>query len=350
VRLVLCMFTLWLPACGSDDAGRGAPGPALVRVAQAQAGALTDSWTTVGDVVALDQAELAAGAQGPVSRVTVREGDRVEAGALLLQVDPSIALADHSAARAAGDEAAAELARLEAAFERRRQVRQGVVSDEELVNARQAVLAARARLDARRADARRSGAVLARHRIEAPFSGVVVARQVDVGDWVQVGVPVLTVVSMDAVEVRAQVPQAIAARLRPDMPVGLGSVTQDSGSGVVAAVVPTLDAHTRTSLVRITPSADTRLVAGQAVDVRVPVTFDDPGVTVPRDALIADPEQARLVRVVDGKAEMLAVDVLATTASEALVTGEGLDAGDTVVVRGNERVRPGQDVRIEEGS
>ena len=59
-------------------------------------------------------------------------------------------------------------------------------------------------------------------------------------------------------------------------------------------------------------------------------------------------QMMKLVRVVDGKAEMLSVEVLATTATDALITGEGLAVGDTVVVRGNERVRPGQEVRVEE--
>lgn len=337
------LLSLSVVGCGADDGGRGAPGPALVRVAQARDGGLTDVWTTVGEVVALEQAELAVGAQGPVARVVVREGDRVEQSALLLQVDASIALADHAAAQAAHDEAASELVRLEAALERRAQLRKGVLSDEELVNARQDAVSGRARVDARAADVRRAAAVLSRHRITAPFAGVVAARSVDEGDWLQAGVPVLTLVSTDRVEVRAQLPRSIAGRLQVGSPVALGS-----GQGSVLAVVPTLDAQTRTSLVRIAPEADTQVVAGQALDISVPVSFDEPGVTVPRDALIADPEQARLVRVVDGKAEMLSVEVLATTATEALITGEGLAAGDTVVVRGNERVRPGQEVRVEE--
>ena len=115
------LLSLAVVGCGADDGGRGAPGPALVRVAEARDGGLTDTWTTVGEAVALEQSELAVGAEGPVARVTVREGDRVDRGALLLQVDAAIALADHAAAQAAHDEAASELVRLEAALERRAQ-------------------------------------------------------------------------------------------------------------------------------------------------------------------------------------------------------------------------------------
>ena len=75
--------------------------------------------------------------------------------------------------------------------------------------------------------------------------------------------------------------------------------------------------------------------------------FSGPLVPLVGDALIADPEQARLVRITDGKADVLPVEVLVSTRTEALVEAEGLSVGDVVVVRGNERVRPGQDVRIE---
>ena len=55
------------------------------------------------------------------------------------------------------------------------------------------------------------------------------------------------------------------------------------------------------------------MVAGQAVHVTIPIQWQDRGVKVPRDALIADPEQARLVRITDGKADVLPVEVLVST-------------------------------------
>jgi hypothetical protein len=68
-------------------------------------------------------------------------------------------------------------------------------------------------------------------------------------------------------------------------------------------------------------------------------------VIVPRDALVLGAIDTRVVVVVDGVAESIAVDVLASTADEAIVVGEGLSVGAVVVTRGNERLRPGQSVR-----
>ena len=149
-----------------------------------------------------------------------------------------------------------------------------------------------------------------------------------------------SVVSTDRAEVHVRVPENIVQHIS----VG-DTVTIDGQPVAVLARVPTLDAETRTALVRL--EAPPRAIVGEALDVTVPVEWTGRGVKVPRDALIADPEQARLVRVIDGKADVVPVEVLVSTRTDALVQADGLSVGDVVVVRGNERVRPGQEVRIE---
>ncbi len=333
-------MVVWLTACGGAASDRGAPPSALVRVATVQSGTLTESWHTVGEVHALQQASLAVGADGPVARVLVREGDLVDAGELLLELDLSLAHAEARAAGAAVAEAEAELARLKGALARREKVGGEVLGLEALEDATQAVAAQQARLEGRRADEGRASALLDRQRLRAPFAGVVTGRSADPGDWVRTGDPLLSLVSTEQSEVHARVPDTVSQTLQA------GDTVTVSGSAVpVLAVVPTLDPTTRTSLVRI--QAPPRTVVGEAVDVTVPVEWTNRGVKVPRDALIADPEQARLVRVVDGKADVVPVRVLVSTQTEALVEADGLVEGDVVVVRGNERVRPGQAVRVE---
>jgi multidrug efflux pump subunit AcrA (membrane-fusion protein) len=100
-------------------------------------------------------------------------------------------------------------------------------------------------------------------------------------------------------------------------------------------------------LVRMKPAPGVGLTAGDAIDVQLPVSWNGAGVKVPRDALLLDPDQARVLEVEAGVATARDVEVLATADGFALVTGEGLSVGDAVVTRGNERVRPGQAVRVE---
>jgi len=334
---------LLLIACAGDvqPAGDNGPPPTLVRVAEVGPGELDESWTTMGEVRALGAAELAAGAAGSVTRVAVREGDTVDAGALLLEVDAALAGARLGSAQASAAEARAELERLKGALERRQRVREGVLAEEELADARSAVTVAEARLAALNAAAAEAGAALALHRVRAPFDGVITGRAVDPGDWVSAGQPVLDLIAA-GVEVRARVPRSLAGRLSEGDAVSL-----DGAAGSIERVVPTLDPETRTALIRIQPADGLALSHGQAVEVQLPVTWRGVGVTVPRDALLLDPQTSRVLTVTDGTAAAIEVEVLATTDALALIIGEGLSVGDRVITRGNERVRDGQAVRLE---
>lgn len=338
----LLLFGLF--ACAEGDAApeKSGPPPALVRTAVVETGDLTEQWKALGEVRALQAAELAAGAAGPVDAVTAREGDLVDKGQLLLEVDTGPAGARYQAARAAADEATVELDRLQAALARREAVAEGVLAREELVDARSAVARQAAQVASLEAAANEAGATLGRHRIRAPFGGVITARRVDPGDWVTIGQPVLDLVSTDAVEVQSRVPRRVSLALQPGTAVRLAG-----GTGTVTAVVPAIDPSTRTVLVRIAPDPGVALTAGDAIDVELPVPWSDVGVKVPRDALLLDPDQARVLRVDGDVATAIPVDVVATADAFALVMGEGLSVGDAVVTRGNERVRPGQSVRVE---
>ena len=256
-------------------------------------------------------------------------------------VDRALASARHSAAAAAEAEAAEQLAQARRVLDRMERVQTGVLAPSELEDARSRVAALTARHSALAAATREAAAQLGRHAVRAPFAGLVTARHVDPGDWVTPGQPVLDVVSVDAVEVRVSVSRELAAHATAGDSVkikGEGEV-----SGLVAGIVPALDPGSRTGLVRVTPSEPAPwLVPGVAVQVTFPVERGADGTVVPRDALVLGPAGNRVVRVVDGKAEPVDVQVVASTPDAALVTG--VDVGDTVVIRGNERLRPGQAV------
>ncbi len=347
MRLLIPLTVLLCVACLGEDAadpsGGGGPPPALVRVAEVGPGTLTEEWTALAEVIPLSRAELAAGVAGPVEQVALREGDRAEAGQVLLLVDDALAVAARKAADAAVAEAEVEHTRRQDALSRRQGIDAGVLSAEELADAAAAVEAQAARVQALEAAATEANAVLRRHRLRAPFDGVVTRRHVDPGDWVGVGQPVLDLVSTDDLEARVRVPQALADQLEVGVEVGLGDAM-----GVVVAVVPALDAITRTALVRIATRPGHGLSPGAAVPVSLPVSWEGVGVTVPRDALLTGPSETRLLLALGGVAQPVVVEVIATTADTALVTAEGLKEGAQVITRGNERVRPGQALRFEE--
>ncbi|KPK56340.1 MAG: hypothetical protein AMS22_01460 [Thiotrichales bacterium SG8_50] len=325
-------------ASGSDG-----PPPARVWLGEVRSGSIEAQWSFLGDVSALRQARLAAGASGEVRRVMVRVGDHVKAGDLLVEVDPSLATARVRAAAASKEASAAQLERARRDAERLSSAGPDIAAAAEIEQAtseKKRAAAERERLRAAEAEAR---AQLGRHRVRAPFDGVIAARNVDPGDWVDPGVEVVELVDDRDVEVLASVPPDVARYLS----VGDAATLELAGqrtAATIQGIVPALDTESRTMRLRLVPAEPTAwLLPGAAVDVVLTIERSEEGaVVIPRDALVYGIASTQVVKSVDGKAEVVPVEVLAWSRDELLVESEALSAGDAVVTRGNERVFPGQ--------
>ncbi len=384
-----------LAGCGSADAKDAkSPGPPSARVAvgQVREGALHVRYRFLGDAASLAEADVAAGASGEVKQVLVREGDRVRKGQLLFQIDASVARAQLQAAERA--QAALEVERDRATREakRRKQAGREVVAEAEIDSAETEASSLIRRVEELSAAASERRAQLGRHRVRAPFGGVVAVRSIDPGDWVEPGSPALRLVDDENVQVFVDVHREFAPFVKRGMPAAIrrpgasparegdGSKRADTGErdkagehddasersnasehdsrdevrAVVRGVVRALDRDSRTLRLRLEPAArPTWLLAGTPVRAIFSVERSAPGaVLVPRDALVVGVAASRVARVVRAEdeqadsAELVSVDVIARGENEILVKSEKLRAGDAVVVRGNERLRPGQPVTV----
>ncbi|WP_052546494.1 efflux RND transporter periplasmic adaptor subunit [Enhygromyxa salina] len=350
--------------CGVDEtpATQQEQPPAPVEVASARSGQLVDEWVFIGEVRSLRSAQLALGAGGEIVMIEVREGDRVEAGALLVEIDKRQASAQLSAAVSSRRESERELDQARREADRATALGDEIVPSEEIERqgARADTLEARKRRLA--AEIRAAQAQLSDYKLAAPFAGVVSARYADLGQWLNAGETVLELVATDDLEILVDVRPELASHLQVGTDVvlrpaggllGVGTHGPATGAAEVLAVVPSLDRGTRTLKVRLRPSeARAWLLPGAPVDVGFAVQHQtgEPGpaadaVIVPRDALVLGAIDTRVVVVVEGSTRSVSVEILASTADEALVLGEGLAAGAVVVTRGNERLRPGQAVR-----
>jgi RND family efflux transporter MFP subunit len=337
-----------LVGCGGEAEAPAAPParpPSRVATAPVEDGPLAVRHRLTGRTVAAQEATLAAGADGAMRRILVRVGDRVEAGDLLFEVDPGILRADLAAVQATAATAAEEEAQAARDAARFRGAGPEAVAASEIEQAEsraEQLARRRAELSAR---VRQTRSRLAQQLVRAPFAGQVVQRMADEGDWVSAGTPVLRLVSMEDVEVHAAADPVLVARIAEGTPATLrfaGETLPASVAGVVRAI----DSATGTAPLRIVPTGSERpawLLPGRFLDVEVELP-EEGGVVVPRDAVTYGVRGARVVRVVDGAAQIVAVEVVVQAGEHALVRGEGLAAGQRVVTRGNERLRPGEAV------
>jgi RND family efflux transporter MFP subunit len=332
-------------ACGSDakDAPQQGPAPARVEVGVTEAPPLTVEWELLGDVRARDSAVIAAGASGQLVRVGVREGDRVGKGALLFEVDPGLATASLEAARAA--ERATRLEAEQAARDAKRL--EGVESFAEVESERATTTAEiRDRLRREReAAAKVAAKSLSLHRARAPFAGQIGARYIGAGAWVNPGDAVVELIGDAPPEVIVPAP----AELLDHVEVGTRVRLREGDRAVpgrLEGIVRALDRGSRAATLRAVADEHADfLLPGKTIDVIFEVVHRE-GVVIPRDALVVGAVGARVVKVVEGKASLVTVEVVGRTPTHVLVEGEGLAPGQTVVTRGNERLTPNQELEL----
>ena len=319
------------------------PPPAPVTVAPVTKGSVDTTVSTTGTVVSRNDARLAAEVTGRLDWVAepgtkAAKGAplaRVDARALELQLKENDAQISRLSANA--DLLGTQLARLDA-------LPDGIASKSQIEEAAARLAMARHELEQARATRESTQHLISRATIRAPFPGYVAERIRQLGEFVSAGTEVLRLTDTENVEVVARAPVAEAGHLAAGQAVTVHGPTQELRSKI-RAIVPVGDERSRMIEVRIAMSGAGWPI-GSAVRVDLPAERQSAGLMVPRDAVIVRADGAHVFRVGKGDvAERIAVRVGMGDSEQVEITGS-LAPGDRVVVRGGERLRPGQPVKI----
>ncbi|MEL0081820.1 MAG: efflux RND transporter periplasmic adaptor subunit [Gammaproteobacteria bacterium] len=351
---VVCTLVVLLPLPGGDLRAQQSAAPiTTVTVKQAP---LKGHLKLTGSVEARRHSVLSAELSGLVSELYVDDGDPVSAGDLLLKLrdQPSQLQADFQRAGQRRADASVKLARL-------KEKRQG-----ELL---QSQAAAQDSYDIAEAELRRASADLAaararvaliedelqRHRVKAPFAGVISRKQTEVGSWVRPGDPLLNLDEMAVLRITAPLPQRYFSQVEEGSEVML-QFPALPGEQVAATVSRKVTAANPTSrtfpLLIDLPNPDNRLAPGMSVDIYLQLAgADQPVLQVAVDALVRRADGSTLLWKVVGEGEQGEVAPVAVSTGRAVgglieITDGPIAAGDRVVEQGNERMRPGLPVRI----
>ena len=332
-------------------AGRkGPPGgrrgrPTFVGVDKVILGELQQTEPVIGRMVIRQGGIVAARAAGAVLKITVHVGDRVKKGSVLAVVD-----AETARARLAFQKAELKIAKQELErFERLRSSSSAAFAKGKYDDALQRVARAIATM-------RIAQIVVNNSTIRAPYPGVITKRHTDLGAYLNIGAPVVTIVNDSNLEIEADVPADRIAGLSPGAKIGFTLPSGLKKTATVRAVIPEQNMRTRTLAVRLTPPVNTgavRWAVNQPVTLHVPIGKARKVVSVHKDAVI-NRGPTNLVYVLVGvrksprpvsfgKAIPRPVQ-LGDAIGSRFVVKSGLKPGDIVVVRGNERLRPGQPV------
>ena len=399
------MVLYWgLAVCAALPAG-AQQGPANVVATPVVERSVRDTKTYVGTVRPLRHSLVASEVDGSVLEFLVREGDRVEKGQPLAKLKTSILeiqLAGRKAIVAAGlealnelkngsrpeliDEARASLASAEAEvvfrawklesakglYDRgssteddlkeatynldnaRARVRRlkALLSLAEKGPRKERIVQGRARLLQLQHEAKELEEQLTKHIIRAPFAGYVVEEHTEVGEWLAQGDPVVEVFALDSVEIEAGVPGSSIQQIElgSEAQVRFSEIPGELVTGRIVKVVPRAEVRTRAFPVRVLVKNRVQrksvvFKAGMLARVTLPVGKMRKALLVPKDALKLGGPQPVVVVVQDGKAHMVVVE-LGISQDDLIEVRGKLQAGQQVVVRGNEGLFPGAPVAV----
>ncbi len=326
---------LVLAACSEPPKPAAAPAPSAVATAAAEVREVDLSVSAEAVVEAVRQSTVAAQVSGRIVDIRFDVGDRVQKGDVIVRIDERAASQAVAATEAQAREAEAAMINARAQLERTRQLlAQKFVSQAALDKAEADHKAAEARFKATLAGAGAARTERDFATIVAPYSGVVSARHVQLGEMASPGKPLLTGFDPAGMRVVATVPSAqvpaiqAGAKARIEVPslgrwIDVKSVT----------VVPSADPRTHTTQVRLELPADVKGVLPGVFARAHFVTGQAPRLLVPREAVIRRSEVTG-VYVVDESGVPRLRQVRLGTASDdgAVEVLAGIRAGERVAL------------------
>ena len=347
--VVACILSMMSAAFAAADRSP------LVVVSTALTDTVIKQVPLTGTVTSARVAQLSTEVSGLVKKVNVEVGDRVETGAPLLELDREIEQLTLAALQASTRQARAELADAKRRYQDARRLReQKSISENELRLLEAEVEVDSSMLKKQQVEERRQQARVERHTLRAPFSGVISERLTETGEWIVPGNPVLKLVAVDELRIEFRVPQEFFNRINQQsmLSVTLDALPERVFNASIEAVVPVSDPSSRTFLIHATVNAsDARMTPGMSVQGKLGLTTGRQGVVVSRDAILRYPDGRVTVWVINPDSEPPTVTEKRVTTGhsfDGLITiREGIKAGDVIVVRGNESLQQGQQVRIQ---
>jgi len=287
---------------------------------------------------------------GRVQEVSVRVGDRVEEGAVVMRLDPEPLerARGAQAATVAATEAQLTLARSQR-DRTRALVGRGGSTQAQLDQAEGEVSALEAQLDGQRESLAAATLDVENAALRAPIAGVVVAREANPGSTIAAGAPVVRIADLSAVDFEASVPLAQAARLATGQQVRVQADGADGTfTGVLERINPVADAQARATSVFIRiPNPDGALLGGMYAVGQITIDSQD-GVLIPEDGVREDDQGSYVLVVRDGVLERAAVEITPDWTERHSLIREGVKDGEVIITAALPELRAGDPVVLVE--
>jgi membrane fusion protein (multidrug efflux system) len=335
-------------ACGEEAGNRVISRPP-VAVAPVEAHRVVDRILVTGELLAVNEASVAAEVDGRVTAIIAKEGAAVDAGEIVFEIDRERRQLELQDARARVEEARARYEEQENDTRRIRRLHASQTASDAQLDGAEAERLARSQLSAARAGLGLAERAYRKASVTAPFAGVVAQRHVSEGEFVTPGTELFDLVSTDPVEVEFHVAERDSARVRIDQPldVRVASYPDEVFPATVTMISPRIEPRSRTLRVKarlenregkLRPGLFARADLGLSERSGVPM--------IPEGALLQRADGSVAYRLVDGDRVERVVLTTGVIRDGLVEVVQGIDVGDVVVVRGHARLVDGAPVDV----
>lgn len=327
--------TATAPGPGTGGPGAGAPQAVTVEAVKVVRASLPQAITAVGSLRSDESVTLRPEVAGRIATIGFAEGQRVQKGAILVRLDPTVNEAEVKQARA-------NMTLAKSKYDRAVDLaKSNFISGQARDEAESNMKVAEAALAV-------AEAKLAKTEIKAPFSGIIGLRQVSLGDYVKEGADLVNLEAVDPLKVDFRVPEVYMKQVRAGQPIeiALDAIPGRTYAGRVFAINPLVDAAGRAIVIRAQVSnPDTSLRPGMFARVRLITEERQDALVLPEQALVPSGSEQFVFRVVDGKAQRARVEI-GQRGDGRVEIRQGVGPEDVVVVAGQLKLREGVPVTL----
>jgi RND family efflux transporter MFP subunit len=359
IRTIFCRYfliaaTLFLLSPSillAEGPGKGnGPPPSPVQVATVKTKTVSNQISLIGTTEAISESTVAAEISGLVEYFPIREGDFVKKGDLLANLKETELRLRLKGAIASKKRIEANLKNAEKELSRVTKLKEtNSIAEKQYDNALYTYRALSQELLQNESEIELLNYQIKQQKVLAPFSGFVAKEHTQIGEWINKGGPVVTLLDLDTIQITVDVPERYSVMLLPqsNVQISIKSISRDTFSGKIYSVLPHGDPNSRTFPVRIhLANPDHIIKSGMEAMVTFNLATEQKALLVPKDAVVTAGDNRLVFIVNDGKATSVPVKITGYYDGDVAVEGN-LKPGDHAVIRGNERLRPGQPVVVQ---
>lgn len=345
-QLLLCL-SLLIPQLVWAE-GSATPSPARVVVASVEEHEIAETSRLMG-VIDFDRiSEVSGEVSGLITEQLAVEGELVKKGAPLVQLNTDLILKDMDIKRREQAQVSADIEKVSRSLKRLESLLKKNSASRQAYDDSRFDLRA---LEQKRAtlgqELQRLELQLQKSTVRAPFDGLVLAKLKEQGEWLAPGSPICRLASTKDVIAKIAISESLVRYQKTGDPITVSITALDKElEGNIRGFSPVADLRSKSAILKINLPFDTGMIQNMSIRAEIPSSHKRLLRMVPRDALVQFKGKDFVYTIKENKAKMLPLKIVTRNREFLGVDKSPLTAGMSVVVDGNDRLRPDQAVTV----